>query len=275
MIKRATILLLGLSILYIFSVASSSGRASSAGEGNTGAPGDNPKVCSTCHAGGNFSPDVTISLKDQMGNIVSEYLPNNMYQVEVSIDAANGSPSGYGFQIVSLRDADNSSFSAWSNPSSNAKIASAMGRSYVEHAGVSTSNVFMVDWLAPEQGTGDVSFYAAGNAVNKNGSTSGDAASTTNIQVQEAISSSTISTDAIAEVLLYPNPVQDILNISSSEDVQAKLDLYNATGTLIQSTMLSRGSSQINLSSVTAGQYLLRMTNMDQETITIHKIIKL
>ena len=143
-----------ISLLYILSVSSSNGRATTAGEGNTGAPGDNNKVCSTCHSGGIFNPTIDIRILDEDGNMIEKYLPSTSYKVEVQIDATEGSPIGYGFQLVSLKDADNSDVSEWSNPSSNAKVVSAMGRNYAEHAGVSATNVFSMDWLSPDEGTG-------------------------------------------------------------------------------------------------------------------------
>lgn len=275
MIRRFTLLLFGLSILYILSVASSSGRASAANEGNTGAPGDNPKVCASCHSGGSFNPTVQISVMDENGNEVNEYIPNTQYQVEVNISVSNGSPNGYGFQMVSLRDADNSGISAWSNPSSNAKIASAMGRSYVEHAGVSTSNVFMVDWLAPEQGTGSVSFYAAGNSVNKNGSTSGDAATTNNIQIQEAVTSSVEFSIPENGILIYPNPIQDELRIFLDNEEVLTFELIDYSGRLIRTGIIAAGENIFDTGTVPAGQYLLRTMEQDGSGISMHKLIKL
>lgn len=275
MIRRAILFCLIFSFLYIISVASSGGRASAAGEGNTGAPGDNPKICSSCHFGGNFNPSVTITLTDEIGNEVSAYLPNTKYQVELSIQASNGSPAGYGFQMVSLRDADNSGLSAWSNPSSNAKIASAMGRSYVEHAGVSTSNVFNVDWLAPEHGSGAVSFYAAGNSVNLNGATNGDAAALANLQIQEAISSSLENSIVLSEFNLYPNPVMDFLYIAGFELENKQIELFNSSGLLINKIVCDRSLIQLDLFGEKAGQYFLRITNTKLGTSKVHKIIKL
>ena len=86
-----------ISLLYILSVSSSNGRATTAGEGNTGAPGDNNKVCSTCHSGGIFNPTIDIRILDEDGNMIEKYLPSTSYKVEVQIDATEGSPIGIWF----------------------------------------------------------------------------------------------------------------------------------------------------------------------------------
>ena len=247
-------------ISYLALVSSSSGRATAAGEGNTGAPGDNSKVCASCHSGGSFAPTVNIRLIDMDGNEIDKYDPNGQYQVEVRIDATSGTPSGYGFQIVSLRDSDDTDVSVWSNPSSNAKIAAAMGRNYVEHNGVSDANIFLVEWTAPEEGTGSVSFYAAGNAVNKNGSTSGDAATTNSLQIEENAVS---SLDRLAEIInleVFPNPAGEVLNLQSDLE-QVNIFIRDLSGKLIYAAALEY-NEQLDISSWSSGQYIITAVDM-------------
>jgi len=228
-IKFLLFLIFG-SLIYILTVSSSNGRASAAGEGNTGAPGDNSKVCSTCHNGGSFNPTVDIRLIDENGNVIEKYLPNTSYKVEVQIDATSGTPNGYGFQLVSLKDADDSDVSQWSNPASNTKIASAMGRSYAEHAGVSATNVFSLDWLSPAEGSGSVSFYAGGNAIDGDGKTSGDSATKESIQIEEDAVSSDDPTALKKAIGFFPNPVKDICYFTNNENEAISVSLFNLNG---------------------------------------------
>jgi hypothetical protein len=46
-------------------------------------------------------------------------------------------------------------------------VTLSIGRQYAEHAGKSVSNSFNTQWTAPASGTGPITFYGAGAAVNQ------------------------------------------------------------------------------------------------------------
>lgn len=109
---------------------------------------------------------------------MTSYLPGNTYTVEYQI--SNSNYSQYGFQSVALT-ASNAQAGTFSLPTTpNSQISILSGRQYPEHFGVSSTGVFKFTWLAPALGTGNVTFYSMGNAVNGTGSTSGDKASSPN-----------------------------------------------------------------------------------------------
>ncbi|MFK7937318.1 MAG: hypothetical protein AB8G22_27640, partial [Saprospiraceae bacterium] len=94
------IFLLGLALFFL---NSSSGRATAAGDGNTGAPGETGLVCGTCHAGGTFGgTTTTFTLKDMTGSTVTSYVAGQTYDLTVSVNPEMGIPSGYGFQMTAL-----------------------------------------------------------------------------------------------------------------------------------------------------------------------------
>ncbi len=155
----------------------SNGRATQAGQGNTGAPGEGGQTCGNCHNGGAFGPvSGTLSVLDGTGNPVSAWQSGQTYDLEFEL-SSSGSPSGYGFQLTAL-DASETFAGSLSAGSANTKVAtaSAVGsRPYAEHnGGASASPNFTVSWTAPAAGTGPVTFYFCGNAVNVNGASSND-----------------------------------------------------------------------------------------------------
>ncbi len=173
-------LIFGLTFVYSLLTSSSGGRATVANAGNTGAPTEST-TCISCHNGGGFGL-VTLSIQVfQQGTLtpVAAYLPGTIYDMRVTVQNSAGSPNGYGFQLTSLTQANNTPMAGYSNLAANVKqklvtAGTWAGRTYLEHSGVTNSNIFNFRWTAPQGGTGAINFYAAGNAVNLNSSSQGD-----------------------------------------------------------------------------------------------------
>lgn len=173
--------------------SSSNGRATAANAGNTGAPGES-QLCGNCHNGGVFGTvNVSIQLFQQGTNIpVSSYLPGQTYDLSVSINNSSGNPFGYGFQLTALTVVGNNPIAGYFNLATNVKqktvtVGSVAGRTYIEQNGVTNNNIFNTSWTAPAAGTGSIRFYAAGNAVNGNSSTSQDNGGSTTLTIAESI----------------------------------------------------------------------------------------
>ena len=184
-------------ITYFLLTSSSGGRASVANQGNTGAPGEST-TCVSCHGGSQFGAvSINIEVRDQgTGALISDYTPGTTYDLSITIINTSGSPNAYGFQLTAL-DQSNSPIAGYSNLGTNVQQATlGNGKTYIEHNGPSTSNVFQVEWTAPVQGTGAVNFYASGNAVNGTGNTGGDGAATNSITLSEEITTTPISITA-------------------------------------------------------------------------------
>ena len=138
--------------------------------GNTGAPGDS--LCTSCHGGGGFTGSVNIS------GLPSTVVPDQTYNVTVTLNVSSGTPIRGGFQIVALQDANDSNAGDWTNNSASSSLLTSGGREYFGHKpfkmfGGGSSVEWDADWTAPNI-TDDVTFYAVGNFANGNGSTSGD-----------------------------------------------------------------------------------------------------
>jgi hypothetical protein len=184
-------LLLGSMALYIFCTSSSLGRASDDNVGNTGAPGETT-LCSNCHNNGAYGNiNVSIQIFEEGGNTpVAYYLPNTLYDMQVSVTSSSGSPLGYGFQLTTMRNG-NTPYAAYSNWGSNVKqklITSGTyaGRTYLEQNGVLNNNQFLFQWTSPAAGQGDVTFFASGVACNANNSSGGDKAGNSSLSLPMA-----------------------------------------------------------------------------------------
>lgn len=264
-------------------LSNSGGRAAVANEGNTGAPGDNAfnnRTCQTCHNSAAIQVALNISALDLDGNPVDAYQPGETYRLRVNVNAAVGSPLGYGFQLVSLLNNGQSPVNSWSNPAGNVKLSTpSNGRQYAEHASVGANNTFEADWTAPAAGAGAVTFYAAGNGVNLNGNTSGDGAAQTSFQLPEAgpvaaeeRKLASITFDAV------PNPATDLVQLRFDLPGAQTLSiaLLNLQGqTLVQEEhTLAQGQHNLplHLNQFPAGIYLLQLkTSSGIQTLRLLK----
>ncbi len=262
--------LAGITASVLFT-ASSGGRAFAANSGNTGAPGES-QTCRSCHGTG-FGTTVSLTVKDNSGFPVIEYTPGQSYEVEVSVNTTQGNPARYGFQMLTLKSG-NAQYNAWSNPSINTRIdAISNGRSYAEHKGTSISNLFTVDWTAPAVGTGNITFYAGGAAVNSNRGTSGDGGNTTSFVLPESTSTGLANEEANASFTFFPNPANDWVQIKS-EGVQS-IQVFNITGQVLKSEDYKGKAGQqyqINVADLAAGTYFVQV-NLKGGTKQIKKLI--
>ncbi|MBR9832707.1 T9SS type A sorting domain-containing protein [bacterium] len=255
-----SILLIGSQIVLS---SSSNGRAFSANSGNTGAPGES-QTCRNCHGTG-FGATVAIEFRNLSGSTVNTYIPGMEYELTVKVNSTPG-PARFGFQLVSLAS-NNTPYNAWKSPSANTRIANASnGRSYAEHNGKSMTNTFKVNWTAPSQGTGNITFYAGGAAVNNNGNTSGDGGNTNSLTITEDQSTSVIMNTIETNFNLFPNPVRDILSINNptSTAFNGQLEIINLIGEQIKSNEIVIGPSSnyvLDLSVLESGIYFIQWTD--------------
>ena len=262
-------------------MSSSGGRADDANQGNTGAPGDAGTTCasSNCHGSTAILVDLDIAVIDGDGNEVTSYVENQTYTARVTINhTGGGAPAAFGFQLVSLTDSDNQDIASFANPASNVKIATASstGRQYAEHNGPSGSNVFEVDWTAPSTGSGQVTFYAAGNGVNGNGTSAGDGGNTASFSLGEDMSSS--NTNLVAEkwgLNLYPNPVQSDMNLEMNADLDGSflMTIIDVAGRAVESRQVNLVSGKITVSvgNLPTGNYSVLLRG-EAETAVINMV---
>ena len=254
--------------LYSFSI----GFATKNNNGITQAPGDwdadgdgVKETCAKCHSDNAFDASLEIYVTDPNNNEILGYDPGASYTIHVRINNATGTPAGYGFQMVGLLDSDNSGLPSFTNLSPNAKeVAGVLGRNYYEHKnGASDSNEFTFGWKAPSDGAGSVTFYSSGNAVNKNGSSSGDSAANSKFTLTEGLILANQAPISLANVRVMGNPSVDNIKlvIDAKKAADATISLFALSGQKVVSnnaTFVS-GVNQLDIdaSNVKEGVYLL------------------
>lgn len=60
---------------------------------------------------------------------------------------------------------------------------------------------------------------------------------------------------------IYPNPVVDQVNITVEDFSNATLEIYNLLGEVVKSTQLSSQNTQVDVSNLTNGTYIVRVVN--------------
>lgn len=246
---------LGLTLLQSYS----SGPANQ-GVRATGAPGESSTRCTQCHTGGNFGTmSIDLSLVNSAGDTVVEYLPDSVYTAYVTVSNSDGTPAGYGFQMICLQSGSNSNLQGWSNPSSNARLSVSNSRNYVEHKALSTTNLFSVNWKAPASGTGEVDFYIGANAVNGNGATSGDKAVLSDFSLSEASVDTVPPTGiknqtAFSTLSIFPNPATSDLMIHGLRNGEF-VEIISMDGQVMLSENFNGQS--LNISEYPAGIYYI------------------
>ena len=108
--KQKTLLtIFGLAFLAFVFSSNSGGRASSAGAGNTSAPGETG-TCASCHSGGSFGASLSVQVFNAGTTTpVTNYMPGTTYDLKVTVTNSSGSPAGYAFQMVALKNSTNTS----------------------------------------------------------------------------------------------------------------------------------------------------------------------
>lgn len=83
---------------------------------------------------------------------------------------------------------------------------------------------------------------------------------------------STVEIDGKTSVKYYPNPVKNIFNVSGNQSI-ASLDFYNLAGQNVLSQKFDNKEISIDLSRLTAGNYIARVNYKDGSSKTI-KVVK-
>ena len=262
------------SVIIALLVASMSsfqdGFGANRGQGATGAPGEQGQSCGQggCHTSGSFSPSLDLFLTDENGVEVEEYIANTTYTVSLVINTT-GLPAAYGFQMVSLINDGDQPLNTFSDFAASISEVTIGDRQYVEHNDPIPSETISLTWTAPDANTGPVTFYAAGNAVNRNFSPSGDGVTRGEFVVQQSSSTSTSDVED-STLAIFPNPTYGSITIPN--DVQVSTAIITSMEGRQLATI--RNSNVVDITDLTQGIYLLTITDSDQKVYT-QKIQKL
>lgn len=247
--RTSTLFTLFVIAAAIISLANSGGAPAA----RTGAPNESTCGASGCH--GVQANQGSATLEINFAEESTVYEAGETYRINVSIDGAQNANKN-GFEIVAL-DANDNNVGEWilALPD-DTQTKSSSGREYVTHtrAGNERDN-WDIDWKAPAEDAGSVTFYVAFLDANGNGSSSGDALYTGNTSVDFDVASSTA---LIAEdrIQVYPNPATNFLTIESSSDKINSYQLFNVAGQLVREGAYNRN---VEVGDLDNGLYVLRL----------------
>ena len=233
-------------------------------------------TCAACHNTGTFNPSLSIELM-QDGQSVDSYSPDAIYTLRYTVMASAGTPSTYGVQSVVLSNDGNNNIGTFGTPSAGARVADISTRKYFEHSAASSSNVFEIEWTAPEAGSGEVKIYAAGITADANGTNAGDNGVANTLLLSELTSGVLTRETLPVNIIASPNPMGDVMQLYIEGEVSGRfqLELIDFSGQSIftENIELQAGENVFtkDISTLSGGIYLLKIT--DGEKVSILKVV--
>jgi hypothetical protein len=194
--------------------------------------------------------------------------------VLISVSVANTTPpdsvNRQGFEL-STRDAAMTSTRVGTYVVDGITVQNAQGSpDFVTHTGTSNmGTVWTFEWLPPAVGSPpQVTMYAAGNAANGNGDSTGDYIYTTSVTLDRTTSAGEDGPDAAGLLLgpVSPNPVRGdaVVSITLARTLPVQAYLVDAAGRVVRTVLdaeLAGGESfvRVNTRGLAAGAYVLRV----------------
>lgn len=216
--------------------------------GKTGAPGD--QTCTQCHSGTVQSGTgfQTVVLTNDMGQMVTNYIPGESYTVTVGMLTLNAKN---GFEIVALTPTNAQAGSVSVTNATTTKTVMFGGKTRITHKSSGTSsNNWSFEWTAPTTNVGDVTFYLATNVSNSNNNDSGDAIRTS----QHVIGSSAGIQENTAKVAInlgYAKTSNSLtIDLTSKLNGEAAINLVDLSGKSVQFEQLGNVATGNNMLSV-------------------------
>lgn len=239
--------------------------------GRTGSPGDNFISCASigCH---NSFPTISLTsaiVVTKGFDTVSSYVPGDTLTVNVAI--FKNSVTKFGFQATFEDASGNKVGTPLITDATRTQIKNV---NWVEHTSAGTSNFYAAlwsfDWISPPQGTGDVTFYAAINATNNDGTPTGDTIYLTQTTITETPTS--IQKYLKDNIEIFPNPFKNRLYLNNLFDID-KVEIHNANGQLIEEFKINSNKIFINFEKLNAGVYFFKFIEKNKNEI-VHRVIK-
>jgi hypothetical protein len=232
--------------------------------GKSGSPGDGAS-CTQCHAGTPVTGTTWITTNLP----ASGYTPGNTYMI--SITGSHSGAQRYGFEMTSENGSGQKkgAFAVTNNIQNQLVNAQASAITHTG-SGITPSNdsiTWTFNWTAPVTGTGNVTLYAAINAANGNGNTSGDIIYLTNQSFTEAIITASEDFHNESAIKVYPNPASDFLQVTIPSSLNANISLYSLDGKLMKSYIASN-NQLFPVSEFERGIYLIRIETNSQISTT-------
>jgi len=120
-----------------------------------------------------------------------------------------------------------------------------------------------INWTAPATASGSIRFYAMLNAVNYDGTNSGDMPNQGILTVPAA--NAGVSNQQPASLLVYPNPAVNVLHMKLAKaGEKAIIKVWDMSGRLVLTRETDR-EAMIDVSSLRNGYYLILATEGEHQ----------
>lgn len=257
---------IALSFLVVLGLTSAIKSSNGSPGGKTGSSGDG-KSCVQCHSG---TPQ-TVANWITTDIPANGYSPLETYTITASLTDGNAVLAGFELTAENQQNMKSGSFI-------NSDDETQVLTSSITHTSQGNSisgglKSWTFSWTAPAQNTGDITFYAAFNGADGGGNTSGDNIYLSTLSIHENTGAITnISTSIDEKIKIYPLPASETVYISFPDSKTRSISLYDKNGTTIQEKIISTQETDLNISSLKAGQYFIHI-NTGNST-DVKRIIK-
>ena len=285
--KKKLILIFSAFVL-IFITSSYKTRSSTGMAGKTGAPGEN--TCGECHGGGSSAASgITISATPEF--TLNQFTGGTTYTISVIVGATGFSRFGFGCEILDSVNVNAGVMQTLAG--TGVKLMNAGTRKNATHStpksGIDEAT-FKFRWIAPN--IDKATIYVCGNAVNFNGSTTGDLPFPSSLELTrmpDPVDTTVIDSNLTViskhglepgSFNVYPNPAAFLTTVSYhiEKEMNVCLELYDLSGKLIKVLAEERQfpgaqSRFLNLQGIPAGVYFVRLSGdhsrLSQKLLTI------
>lgn len=220
-----------------------------------------------CHVPTSSTVNMTIQVIEDGTNTVTTYIPGKTYRVVVGA-FVTGTYARFGFQSCVTKSSDSVTQAGTLSAGSRADISvrSAATPDVVEHntplAGLvalgNTVDSVSFLWTAPYPGVGPVKIFAALNAVNNDGSQSGDVSAYMATELTQ--STVGVSNQQLQQLAIYPNPAASLLTVKPGvHAASCRLSVWDMGGKLVisETAVLSGGETSVNTGGLKPGHYFI------------------
>lgn len=262
--KQYTFLfILGVSALFIL-LTGELMFSTGAPPGKTGSPGDNGANCTDCHAGSTVIQEDWI-LSPQLS--IMGYTPGQDYSIIVA--GYKEDALKYGFEATAEDENGNKvgSFTAdvigMTQTISDGKAITHTAMGTIP---ITDTAIWFFTWTAPPETVGPVTFYAAINAANGDGTNGGDQINLSNFTTTPATAID--DRPYVHNLKIYPNPSTGAITLDGSvEKNNERIEIMNLNGQIVHSEKVSVEAQKVNLSHLEKGIYIVRVGAKSQRLI--------
>jgi hypothetical protein len=236
--------------------------------GYAGDPAGGNRNCTFCHTGNPAAFEAGwITSNIPAGG----YIPGETYTITAT--AVGTSISKFGFQI-SPQSTSGEFRGTILNTGTQTQISGNQRYIHQTLSGTvgSGTKTWTFDWIAPEAGSGSVTFFGAFNLTNSGNNSSGDLIKLSTLAVDKDITADIQSNYVINELKVFPNPSSHYLSIHSNTLLQQiKYNIIDMSGTIVYTGELLSSQTIVDISVLSAGIYFFHIPKANEEIVRFIK----